>query len=143
MDSLQILTIKSIIDTISDNEQLYSLILYLAEKRKANIDAKYREHYWSHEDDKFNDRLAMSNFSSNDEKNFDIEERGIRYRFNQTLNGHPLFIRYLELDKYWRFKGTWDNFTVKGYYDNPDRGEVGEIPEDVLDYAVFLWKYKP
>ena len=142
MDSLQILTIKSIIDGISDNEQISSLMECLDKKCRENINAKYREHYWSHEDDKFNDRLAMSQFSLYNGI-LNIEELGIRYRVNQKLEGDPLYIRDLELDKSWKFKGTWDNFTVKGYYDNPDRGEVGEVPQDVLNYALFLWKHKP
>lgn len=142
MDSLQVLTIKNIIKNISDNEQILSLIKYLQETYIENINAKYKEHYWSLEDGKFNDRLESSLFHLSEGTYFDVEEQNIRYRFYPP-GGYCLYIRDLELHKFWRFKGTWNGFKVKGHYDNPNRGNIENVPQNILDYALFLWKYKP
>jgi mRNA-degrading endonuclease HigB of HigAB toxin-antitoxin module len=144
MMSLQVLTIaQGIIDNISDNEQLYLLQRHITKRCMENTNQKYKSHYLHLEDGTFDNRIINSNFTSNDGVNFDVEGNEIRYRFNIKLENVPLLIRSLKTHECWRFSGTQDNFTIEkcsGFGLNLNHSEP---PKEILDHALFLWKYKP
>jgi len=143
MDSLQTLTIKSIIETISNNEQLLSIKQFIDTKYKENISQKYKEHYWSEENGKFDDRLSQTTFSEfNDRTCMAVENDNIIYRFDSVLDSVPLLIRDITLNNIWKFNGTWDNFTIQGYKDDVHKTKINDPPKEILDYAIFLWRYK-
>lgn len=143
MMSLQVLTIaQGIINNISDNEQLYLLQKHITKRCMENTNQKYKSHYLLNEDGKFDNRIINSEFFSNDGINFDVEENGMRYRFNSRIEGVPLYIRSIKTYESWRFSGTQDNFTIEqcsGFGLNLNNLEP---PKETLDYALFLWKHK-
>lgn len=146
MDSLQTLTIKNIINNISDNEQLLSIKKVIDYRYNKNINHTYRLHYCSKEEGKFNNRICNSKFVPlyNGGYHSAIEyhkkyvegyeiKYGVEYLFNN--DNSSLFINHRYNHDHWELKGTYDNYTII-------KTTFYCIPKEILEYGLFLWKYK-
>lgn len=144
MDSLQTIAIKNIIDNISDNEELLSLKKHIEKRYEDNISQKHKEDYWGKEDGKFDDRLRQTTFSERLGCLACIENNILyRFAFSSVTENVTFLVNDTKSKKYWQFFKSWDDFKFHHYGEIANTSEISkEIPTEILDYAIFLWKHK-
>ncbi len=139
MESLQLITIKTILDhSYFDMNDLKSI------KQKINelMTQKEKMHWedFFSEDVNYREMVQNSSVKCSRDNTFRIEESDIRYIINSTIQGCPLLIRDINLRKYWKFNGRYDDYIVEGHQDELYNNILPPPPENILKYGLYLWK---
>ena len=139
MESLQLITIKTILDhSYFDMNDLKSI------KQKINelMTQKEKMHWedFFSEEINYKEMVQNSSVKCSRDNSFMIEESDIRYMINSTIQTCPLLIRDINLRKYWRFNGRYDDYIVEEHQYGINNTNSSPPSENILKYGLYLWK---